>query len=269
MTDLYNHYKNLFESIEPIRGRVISVRPIGKRRRDWETIRMAGDVVECVLYETPVVRYYPDGGIGVQANDWVTPSTAEFMYTHSPFAASKKNGILWVCPNRDKKQIYPLPVRGETRFVLTDDNPTLWKPEVAIMHSKKVIDRAKAKEAREPYMPFLRFVETFLKMSDGWVMETTKNEMAAGVDPNGYRDSARYDFGLGFFVEAHKVLDRISIADESDYLQMMCLLLQITTPKEKRKGFGNRYDHKKVRAKLYRMIDNAENVHAQVEVKYE
>ena len=284
MTNLYNHYKNLFESTKPIRGRVINVRPIGKRRRDWETIRMAGDVVECVLYETPVVRYYPDGGVGVMANDWVTPSTAEFMYTHSPFAVSKKKKILWVCPNRDKKQSYPLPNRGETRFVLTGDNPMLWKPEVAVVQRKKVIDRNKAKQAREPYMPFLKFVETFLKMSDGWVMDATRAEVGM---PNLEYWGDRYNFGLGIHMHqqdartAQGVLDMILRAEEDDYLKPMCALLQQVKPTEKRLArvehlinrsleFSNmRYDHKLVRAKLYRLIEKCEDVHAEIEVKYE
>ena len=72
----YNHYKSLYENIKPIRGRAVDVRPIGKRSRDWETIRMDGDVVECVLYRTPVVRYYPDGRIGLQSDGWATTATA-------------------------------------------------------------------------------------------------------------------------------------------------------------------------------------------------
>ena len=34
----YTHYKNLWESVKPIRGRSVEVRPIGERRRDWEQI---------------------------------------------------------------------------------------------------------------------------------------------------------------------------------------------------------------------------------------
>jgi hypothetical protein len=121
----YNHYKSLYESVKPIRGRAFDVRPIGKRRRDWETIRMNGDVVECVLYQTPVVRYYPDGKIGVDTGGWVTPSTAEFMYTHSPFVCRKRNNKIQVNPlgrHTEDAKYYPLPEHSETVFVLTSDN---------------------------------------------------------------------------------------------------------------------------------------------------
>jgi hypothetical protein len=121
----YNHYKSLYESVKPIRGRAVNVRPIGKRRRDWETVRMDGDVVECVLYQTPVVRYYPDGKIGVDTGGWVTPSTAEFMYTHSPFMCRKRNNKIQVNPlgrHTEDAKYYPLPEHSETVFVLTSDN---------------------------------------------------------------------------------------------------------------------------------------------------
>jgi hypothetical protein len=146
----YNHYKSLYESIKPIRGRAVDVRPLGKRSRDWETIRMDGDVVECVLYKTPVVRYYPDGRIGLQCDSWVTTSTAEFMYEHSPFVCRKRNHKIQVNPTgkyQEDAKYYPLPNHSETVFVLTSDNK--YVPSAPLVEHKQVIDRKLAKEARE------------------------------------------------------------------------------------------------------------------------
>ena len=278
MSYSYNHYKSLYESVKPIRGRSTEVRPIGKRRRDWETIRMAGDVVECVLYQTPVVRYFPDGSIGLQCGGWATPSTAEFMHEHSPFYSRKKSNRIWVSHSRESTA-YPLPSCGEVKFILTADNK--WAPHEPISITKKVIDRNKAKEARAPYKPFLNFVETFLKVSDGWLSDATQAAVGKVSETMYYGDV--YDFGLGTVrhPESEKLLKMIAQSGEEDYLRAMCALLQCVNPTErsvartvplKSGGVKNmwnlRYDHKLVRAKLYRIIEKCEDVYNEVEMEY-
>ena len=284
----YNHYKNLFNSVKPIRGRANDVRPIGKRRRDWETIRMNGDVVECVLYDTPVVRYYPDGKIGLNCAGWITPSTADFMHTHSPLLVRKQNNAIRVSADRYDKKIYPLPERGETVFVLTPDNK--YAPEQPIVITKQVIDRAKAKDARAPFMPFIKFVDTFLKMSDGWVMDETMAEVGTLSEVSFYR--AVYDFGVPAIghrgYNGDKFLSSLEIADEADYLKYMCALLQdsdtierVLVREENIKFFMNveygihvrfynyRYKPDSVRAKIYRMITKNCDVTKAEEVRFD
>ncbi len=45
MKNYYEQYKNLHDSIIPIRGRAVEARPIGEGRRDWELIEMGKDVL--------------------------------------------------------------------------------------------------------------------------------------------------------------------------------------------------------------------------------
>lgn len=283
MNSSYHYYKSLYESVKPIRGRAVKVRPIGNRRRDWETIRMSGDVVECVLYQTPVVRYYPDGSVGFVCGGWVTPSTAEFMHTHSPLMARKKSNRIWVSLNRESTE-YPLDYDGEARFRLTPDNK--WVPDEPIFITKKVVNREKAKEAREPYQKFLNFVDTFMKLSDGWVAEDTRAAVGTLSNRNW---GERYDFGIGADIyrrnpsSMQAVLDLIKRSDEDDYLRAMCALLQQMSPKDKRlvrvetdkdmpnisrRVFDFQYDRKAVRAKLYRMIEQCQDLFDEVEVEY-
>lgn len=283
MNSSYHYYKSLYESVKPIRGRAVEVRPIGNRRRDWETIRMSGDVVECVLYQTPVVRYYPDGSVGFVCGGWVTPSTAEFMHTHSPLMARKKSNRIWVSLNRESTE-YPLDYDGEARFRLTPDNK--WVPDEPIFITKKVVNREKAKEAREPYQKFLNFVDTFMKLSDGWVAEDTRAAVGTLSNRNW---GERYDFGIGADIyrrnpsSMQAVLDLIKRSDEDDYLRAMCALLQQMSPKDKRlvrvetdkdmpnisrRVFDFQYDRKAVRAKLYRMIEQCQDLFDEVEVEY-
>ena len=283
----YNHYKSLYESIKPIRGRAVDVRPLGKRSRDWETIRMDGDVVECVLYKTPVVRYYPDGRIGLQCDSWVTTSTAEFMYEHSPFVCRKRNHKIQVNPTgkyQDDAKYYPLPNHSETVFVLTSDNK--YAPSAPLVEHKQVIDRKLAKEAREPFMPFVNFVETFLKMSDGWLMHETREQVGKLDTYRSYFNRACYDYGLR---GGKEVLTYIEEAQEEDYLRVMCMFLDGCAPKSHQlvksyevdmgeephmykktlRFYDTQYNHKTVKSKLYRMIAKDNNVHETKTVTHE
>lgn len=290
----YNHYKNLFESVKPIRGRSVDVRPIGKRRRDWETVRMDGDVVECVLYQTPVVRYYPDGRVGVQCGGWVSPSTAEFMYAHSPFVCRKRNNKVQVNPSGkygDDAKYYPLPTYDEVIFVLTPDNK--YAPETPLVEHKQVIDRKLAKEARAPFVPFVKFMETFLKMSDGWLMNETREQVGVLDKDRSYFNRAYYDYGFnlhrgGRSADAN-MLQNIEEAHEDDYLQVMCMFLDDCTATERQlvrsaefsmggdlnaykktiRFYNTRYNAKSVKAKLYRMVARTNEVHETKTVTHE
>ena len=182
----YEYYKNLYESVKPIRGREVEVKPIGQRRRDWELITMQGDVVNCRLYNTDVVRYYPDGSIGLQADSWFTPLTAEFMHTHSPFYCYKKYNKLWVRIQGNKEdKHFPIPRDGELRLVPTDEST--WNdpnagykmlPSEPVLIQQKVVDRDKAKDARAKMQPFLNWAKAMIKLSDGWVLAETKLQVA-------------------------------------------------------------------------------------------
>lgn len=287
----YNHYKSLYESIKPIRGRAVDVRPLGKRSRDWETIRMDGDVVECVLYKTPVVRYYPDGRIGLQCDSWVTPSTAEFMYEHSPFVCRKRNHKIQVNPTgkyQDDAKYYPLPNHSETVFVLTPDNK--YAPATPLVEHKQVIDRKLAKEAREPFVPFIKFMETFLKLSDGWLMHETREQVGTLSNDRSYFNQACYDYGLNEYRGGNadkSMLLNIEEAQEEDYLRVMCMFLDGCAPKGHHlvksfevdmgvsgykktiRVYNTRYDHKTVKSKLYRMIARNNEVHETKTVMHE
>ena len=279
----YTRYKDLFNSVKPIRGRAEDVRPIGQRRRDWETIRMNGDVVECVLYKTPVVRYYPDGKIGFLCGGWATPSTAEFMHIHSPLMARKKDNRIWVQETRESTAVYPLPESGETVFVLTADNK--WVPENPITVNKLVIDKQKARDARAPFMPFIKFAEAFLKMSDGWLMADTVAQFGT-VDYECSWHRAVYKFGDGLgslpgygmrrsqATQETRLLDFIQDAPEEGYMRALCMVCLMMEPLSTRlsrteliqpdpgssflspreiKFYDRKYDPKALRGKVYRM----------------
>lgn len=179
----YDFYKAKWETTKPIRGRAVDVRPIDNRRRSrtWETIEKrqinGQDVYACHLYDTDVVMYYPDDSIGLRIDTWATPTTADFMSCHSPFYICKKYNKLWVYPKgHGVDEAYPIPEDGELRLVM--DAEGLYKPEKPIVIEKVVVDRTKAKDARERIKPFIDWARSFNKLTDGWVMHETREQFA-------------------------------------------------------------------------------------------
>lgn len=219
----YTHYKNLWESVKPIRGRSVEVRPIGERRRDWEQIvrkpMVGGEYSYAArLYNTDVVEYLPNGNIILRTGGWETPSTAEFIWEHSPFTAWKKNGKVWISTD---EVVYPVGAELELHY---DHNKRRHVPVNSVLIQKKVVDRAKAKDARAPVMPFLDWAKVFLKMSDGWIMHSTRKEVVTYV---GLEKSS------GFLYEeelvgrnAKPVYERICNATPDEYPKILCTLLR-------------------------------------------
>ena len=207
MTTSYEFYKHKWENTKPIRGRSKDVRPIDKYRRyrDWETIEkrlvrcdggVEQEVYACHLYDTDVVSYYPDGSIGLQIMTWATPSTADFMATHSPFYVCKKYNKIWVYPRgHGVDEAYPIPHEGELRLVMGADGH--YKPENPVKIEKVVVDRTKAKEAREKIKPFIDWARSFNKLTDGWVMHETREQFAKYEETteSGW-NTIKVDYGL-------------------------------------------------------------------------
>lgn len=197
----YEYYKARWEQIKPIRGRAEVCKPIGQRRRTWETIEKRSidgqDVYACHLYQTDVVKYYPDGSIGLVADTWSTPTTAEFMYQHSPFSCYKKHSKLWAQVHgktEEDTKHYPIPKTGELRlYPEVDGGQVRYAPKETITIKKSVVDRVKAKEAREKLRGFLDWSKTFNKLSDGWIHNETREQFGT-MQTKYWR--AEWDYGL-------------------------------------------------------------------------
>lgn len=72
--------KQIHDSTKPIRGRVPEIRPLGERRNvDTYSVRMNGDDVEFVLYQTPVITFKVNGEIVLAVAGWSSVSTHQFI----------------------------------------------------------------------------------------------------------------------------------------------------------------------------------------------
>ena len=92
--DSYRAVADHFKNVEPIKGRKEEVRPIGKRRYDHATIVEQTIAVglspenplgtfakayTCQLYETDIVKFYPNGCIELYTRNFACPSTRDFI----------------------------------------------------------------------------------------------------------------------------------------------------------------------------------------------
>jgi hypothetical protein len=226
----YEHLKAKWENTKKIRGRAEDIRPIGKRYRTWETIekRMVTvddayqEVYACHLYETDVVMYYPDGSIGLRINTWATPTTADFMSCYSPFYICKKYNKLWVYPKgHSVDEAYPIPENGELKLIMGEDGH--YKPEKPIVIEKVVIDRTKAKDAREKIKPFIEWAKSFNKLTDGWVMHETREQFATYTQRLEHSwATLKVDYGLPDGVVQYRwtgSIDRVNPKQAYEYLQ--------------------------------------------------
>lgn len=213
----YEHYKNLWEAVKPIRGRAGDVRPIGERRRDWELITrkqlLSGEYSYCArLYQTDCVEYLPNGNIILRTGGRETPSTSEFINTHSPFAAWKQNRKVWI---RTKGVMYPVGKELELKL----DDTGHYEPVNSVLIKKRVVNRDKAKAARAPMRPFLDWARAFMKMSDGWVMHATRVE-AFGVSDN-YYSGIDYPEWVS---KPKEMYEKICTATLDDYVRLLCAM---------------------------------------------
>jgi hypothetical protein len=247
MSASYEYYKKKWEKTKPIRGRSVDVRPIDnyRRYRDWETIERRisvktdgtqQEVYACHLYGTDVVSYYPDGAIGLQIHTYATPTTADFMATHSPFHICKRYNKIWVYPKgHNVDEAYPIPHEGEMRLVMGADGH--YKPENPVKIEKVVVDRTKAKEARDKIKPFIDWARSFNKLTDGWIMQETREQFAKYEETteSGW-NTIKVDYGLpdGIVkyrwtgrvegVHAQKVYEYLQTCDDEGWMRVYLVL---------------------------------------------
>jgi hypothetical protein len=180
----YRQAKQRYEEVKPIRGRSGDIRPLGKRRRDWERIVKVSESAYAIrLYSTDVVTYYEDGAIELRTGGWASVSTAEMISLHSPFYATKRNKQVWVWHSDKHKYIVPADINECLRMVRVDG---VYEPETPQVLRQRVVDRTGIKELREKISPFIKFTKTMLALSDGWINVKSMLELG-GKKINGWR----------------------------------------------------------------------------------
>jgi hypothetical protein len=175
-----------YQSTTDIRGRVEEPkRPLGQRKSvDSYSIRLKDDGsmgVECVLWQTPVVTFYPDGLVELRCGGWYSNSTACFIEEVTNYSARIFNGSLCVSvggaeTRMDKES--PLQIRNGRFLNMTKDKT----------HS---LVRGASNKVRKQYAEFLSYASALIRLkADGFlVAEYQDNFTKADVGtPKQYAD---------------------------------------------------------------------------------
>lgn len=224
------HAKTRYETMTPIRGKP-HIKPLGNRRKQYETVELFDaekQIYSYKLYDTHVIKFYPDGSIGINIDGkhHHTMTTATFISDNVHMLnASRANNRLWVsCA----KGYFPMPDTGEIVFKPKENTVgnIEFEPAHKVMANKKVVNRKRAKEARAPYQEFIEFGKTLLKLSDGWIMPETK----APFMPKEVLGNGRIYFYPSHH-EVHRLWSNL-LDDKESYLKTFLYMTTRIQPKE-------------------------------------
>lgn len=170
-----HNYKDAFnkwQSTKPIRGREPEIRPLGERRDcDSYSIRkdVCTEVIECVLYKTPVVRFTPDNEVLISFGQWTSASTCQFITRLVVgVGAHQARGTVVLHFNKGVKAIVE---QGE-ELVLVQDSNGAWMPKVKQTHYDYRVNRKEANNVRKQVSQFRDYMSGVVKL---------KAESVAGV----------------------------------------------------------------------------------------
>ena len=208
----YESMERLYNDTKPIRGRVADIRPLGKRNKvDQESISRRSDLVgkyvySARCYHTDVVRFYPDGVVGIYHGGHPTVTTAQFIDTHAPQGvyAFIQHKQIWLSINRDSSrdegEFICMPknyesdrMDGEVRIQYLNDKWMVQNPPIVY---RSMVDKPRMKDARAQVKEFLAYATTMLKLTDGWVFGETKQAM---------RDEYRGTFATNDLIHAMSI----------------------------------------------------------------
>ena len=170
----FAHAKEIHDNSKPIRGHAQERRPLGARR-DYSTysVRMNkvgdADVVEFMLYETPLITYYPDDTIGLRNGGMNSVSVNQMLWQVLRLSSNNSRGRTIVRINDTQHVLGQLGYQGETMRLkaTTPNNPTSAKNLTFVSHRDSygyVINKQRMREVRAKHSEFLEYLKGFVKI---------------------------------------------------------------------------------------------------------
>lgn len=217
----YGDALHKYESVEPIRGRVKEpMRPLGQRKSvdAYSIVKCEDGAIQCVLYQTPVVTWYPDGLIEVRVDGYATTSTSCFITEVTGFSSRIFNHSICITVDRLETRIKePIQIRdGKILNPLRDPTHTLVRGATA-----KVTKR---------YAEFIKYGSALCRLKpEGFSMQEV-DELFSKDDKGEMPDLLsclhRPDFDQ-FSSEVNKFVAYISDTSEGKYITynkaMLCM----------------------------------------------
>jgi len=163
ITRLYSYAKALqwYKDTPPIRGdgRNAGLRPLGHRNKMQFQLRMQGDAVECVCYDTPVVTFHPDGIIAIKDGGYVSQTTAHFIRDVLGLGASVADKDLVISVNGNDYRL-------KSGMKLKEGELGTYEVVESAPHDVYHIDRKKLNALRKQVQPYRTFLVGMIKMRE-------------------------------------------------------------------------------------------------------
>lgn len=175
----YARAKQIFDQTKPIRGRAVEVRPLGKRSyADQFSVRMNGNDVEFVLYNTPVITYHaPDNTdqqdqptetrITLRSDKWLSYSTYEFIWHQLRVSAVTRSGKTLMRAGepgtRDIKADYLLDFANEPIKLKYNGSQVVFDCPAPAVYGYRV-NRKKANNVMAQFKEFADYLKGFVSL---------------------------------------------------------------------------------------------------------
>lgn len=161
----YDHAHRWWSMTKPIRGRDVDLRPLAERRyADCYSIRKnpSNEAIECVLYQTPVVAFMPDGEIHIMNGGYVTTSTHMFIREVLGYSVRDVRAVRGQTVGDVNGQVFTMG-RNETVKLRRDEQGLLRlvNPQT---HYDYRMKRKAANNVRARYKEFRDYLSGFLKL---------------------------------------------------------------------------------------------------------
>lgn len=161
---LFNYDEALrwYKDTPPIKGkgRNAGLRPLGHRNKMQFQIRMQGDAVECVCYDTPVVTFHPDGVIAIKDGGYISQTTVHFIRDVLGLGASVADNDIVIRINGDYHRL-------KTGMKLKEGELGTYEVLEVAPHEVYHIDRKLMKELRKPVEAYRTYLCGMIKLREG------------------------------------------------------------------------------------------------------
>jgi hypothetical protein len=163
--------------VKPIRGRKEECKPLGARNKSYANIRKEGDDIVIQLYRTDIVRYQPDGTIIVRQGGYPSQTTRKYLNAILPMWFGSFQGKTHTYRGTEDTGYHILHSTADNIFkIKPNSHPSaplyhFVNPQPCVIHTK---NRAKAKEVRQRYASFIRYVKNIKKLMGGKIEITEK-----------------------------------------------------------------------------------------------
>lgn len=169
----YAQAKEHYQSVNPIRGRVPEVRPLGKNRRfTWFTIEEkqtvlpeSNDILGTYevsyafrCWNTDMLEFYSNGDIMLRNSSWHSPTTMGFMtYSMKAFGSIVSKRGKWYFQN----------LKGEAflfdrEMLLKKSEDGLYRPKDMVVEKRYRLSRKAMNEVRKKYKAFTEYASNAL-----------------------------------------------------------------------------------------------------------